>query len=73
MTNKTQNKFRGARRQRISAKEAIIKLRRRGGQRGTSAVREDRVKVGLFGLIQVAFIFSSWYMEDGSCILKNVS
>ena len=72
LTNKTQNKFRSANRQRISAQEAMIKLQRRQAQEATSAVTEDLVKVGLYGLIQVAFIYSSWFMEDGSCMLRNV-
>ena len=73
MTNKTGNRFRDRKKKRNSAKEAMMKLQRRQVEGDIPATREDLVKVGLLGLIQVAFIYNSWYMEDGSCILENVS
>ena len=73
MTNKTQNNFRDPRSgRRISAMEAMKRFQQRKSDTFLSSGRYDRVKVGLFALLQIDFIYSSWYMEDYSSILKNI-
>ena len=71
MTNKTQNMFREGKK-RLSAKEQMIKFQQRKCDGTFSNGRNDRVQLGLYGLLQVTFIYCTYYMEDGSSILDNI-
>ena len=74
MTNKTQNKFRDAKQgKRLSAMEAMMRFQQRRSETFSSSGRYDSVKIGLYALLQVAFIYSTWYMDDGSNIMDNVN
>ena len=72
MTNKTQNMFREGKK-RISAKEAMIRLHRRGAKINASGAKKDILNQGLYGMMQVLFIYCTWYMEDGSSIMENIN
>ena len=73
MTNKTQNRFRDLNsKKRLSAKEAMKHYQQRKSVITSTSGLKDYVKIGLFALMQVAYIYSSYYMEDRSNILDNV-
>ena len=73
MTNKTQNKFRDlGSKKRLSAMEAMMRYQLRKSEITASSGLEDDIKIGLFALMQVAFIYSSYYMEDRSSILDII-
>ena len=59
MTNKIQNKFRGENYRRLSAMEAMMRMHRREELKGNFAGRQDRVKIGIYGIPMVTLIFTS--------------
>ena len=71
MTNKTQNAFR-LNKKRLSSKEKLINFHQRKCEKLSNTGREELVKKGLYGLLQVAYIYCTWYMDDRSDILQNL-
>ena len=73
MTNKTQNRFRDlSTKKRLSAMEAMMHYQQRKTEITASSGLKDCVKIGLFSLMQVAWIYSSYYMEDSSSKLDTI-
>ena len=56
MTNKSQNKFRDGK-IRLTAKEQMIKFQQRKLSDGSQTGKEDKVKIGLYCLLQVTYIY----------------
>ena len=71
MTNKKHNMFRDGKK-RLSAKEAMVASHRRLYKVNESSIKTDEVKVGIYGMMQVIFIYNTWYMEDKTSILDNI-
>ena len=58
MTNKTQNMFRDGNK-RLSPKEAMVRRHRRKHKINESVSKADKLKYGLYSLMQVLFIYST--------------